>query len=89
MIESAGLYFTATGFDWLVVDGEAAWLRGTGTFNDADGYSFMLTVADASDCFRLQIWELASGMLVYDNQPGDAEFAPATTSLGGGKIMIH
>jgi len=28
-------------------------------------------------------------MLVYDNQRGDAEFATATTPLGGGKIMIH
>lgn len=89
MIKKAGLYFTGTGFDWLVVNGQSAWLRGTGMFNGADGYSFMLTVADGDDYFRLQIWELASGMLVYDNQPGDAEFAPATTPLGGGKIMCH
>lgn len=89
MIESAGLYFAATGFDWLVVDGETAWLRGTGMFNGADGYSFMVTAVDGNDAFRIQIWELASGLLEYDSQPGDAEFAPATTLLGGGKIMIH
>ena len=88
-IESAGLYFVGTGFDWLVVDGESAWARGTGLFNGVDGYSFMLTVVDGSDSFRIQIWELASGTLVYDSQPGDAEFAPATTPLGSGKIMIH
>ena len=58
-------------------------------FNGVDGYSFMLTAVGGIDYFRLQIWELASGMLVYDNQRGDAEFAPATTPLGGGKIMIH
>jgi len=88
-IESGDLYFTGTGFDWLVVYGQSAWLRGTGTFNGVDGYSFMLTAMDSSDAFRIQIWELASGMLVYDNQPGEAEFAPATTPLGGGRIMIH
>jgi predicted extracellular nuclease len=89
MIEKAGLYFSATGFEWLVVDSGSAWLRGTGMFNGAAGYSFMLTAMGGSDYFRLQIWELASGMLVYDNQRGEAEFAPATTPLGGGKIMIH
>ena len=88
-IESAGLYFTATGFDWLVVDGEAAWLRGTGTFNGAGGYGFMLTASDGTDYFRIQVWELASGTLVYDSQPGAPEFSPATTPLGGGKIMFH
>jgi len=29
-----------------------------------------------------------SGLLIYDSQPGDAEFAPATTPLGSGKIML-
>lgn len=88
-IESAGLSFTATDLDWLVVYGESAWLRGMGAFNGIDGYSFMLTAGDGTDTFRIQIWEVASGMLVYDNQPGEAEFAPATTPLGGGKIMFH
>ncbi len=88
-IKKVDLYFSATGFEWLVVDSGSAWLHGTGMFNGAAGYSFLLTAVDGSDYFRLQIWELASGLLVYDNQRGDAEFAPAITPLGGGKIMIH
>jgi hypothetical protein len=88
MVESSGLYFISTGFDWLAVYEEAAWLRGTGMFNGVEGYSFMVTVADDVDAFRIQIWD-AGGMLVYDSQPGDAEFAPATSLLGGGRIAFH
>ena len=89
MIEKAGLYFAGTGYDWLVVDGENIWLRGVGTFNGVDGYGFLLTAADGSDAFRIQIWEIASGLLVYDSEPGAGEYAPATTPLGGGSIFIH
>ncbi len=97
MIDSAGLYFTGTSFDWLVVDGNSAWLRGSGEFNGMAGYTFLLSVVDGSeklggdgmDYVRLQILEQVSGMLVYDSQPGAIELAPPDTLLGGGSIAIH
>jgi len=48
-----------------------------------------LTAADGNDAFRIQVWEIASGLLVYDSEPGAGEYAPATTPLGGGSIFIH
>jgi endonuclease/exonuclease/phosphatase family metal-dependent hydrolase len=97
LIDSAGLYFTGTSFDWLVVDGNSAWLRGSGEFNGMAGYTFLLSVVDGSeklggdgfDYVRLQIIEQVSGMLVYDSQPGSVELAPPATMLGGGSITIH
>jgi hypothetical protein len=88
LIKKVGLSFTSTNLDWLWVTGNSAWLRGTGAFNGADGYSFLLTAYDGSDAFRIQIWNPA-GVLVYDSQPGDTEFDLATTTLGGGRIQIH
>lgn len=97
MIDSAGLYFTGSSFDWLVVDGRFAWLRGSGQLNGLAGYTFLLSTVDGSeklggdglDYIRLQIWEQSSGMLVYDSQPGAAELDLPATLLGGGSIVIH
>ena len=89
MIKKAGFNFAGTGYDWLVVDGTDMWLRGVGTLNGASGYGFLLTAADGPDAFRIQIWEIATGLLVYDSEPGAGEYAPATTPLGGGSITIH
>jgi hypothetical protein len=89
MIEKAGLYFTGTGYEWLVVDGTNMWLRGVGDFNGATGYGFLLSAGDGPDVFRIQIWEIATGLEVYDSEPASAEYAPASTPLGGGTIFIH
>jgi hypothetical protein len=97
MIDSAGLYFTGSSFDWLVVDGRYAWLRGSGQLNGMSGYGFLLSVVDGAtklggdglDYIRLQIWEPGSGLLIYDSQPSAAELTAPSTLLGGGSIVIH
>jgi hypothetical protein len=96
MVADAGLYFTGTSYDWLVVAGRYSWLHGTGSFYGMDGFTFLLTAEDGSkklggdgiDRFRIQIWD-ASGLLAYDSEPGAAEYAPAFTPLGGGSITVH
>ena len=96
LVESSGPYFTGTGYDWLVVDGGNSWLRGTGALNGVDGYTFLLSAVDGDDefggtgvdYFRIQIWD-ASGVLVYDSEPGSAEYAVPFTPLGGGSITVH
>ena len=42
-----------------------------------------------TDRFRIKIWDVATGEVVYDNQMGEAEDAEAATTLGGGSIVIH
>jgi hypothetical protein len=41
------------------------------------------------DRFRIKIWDIATGSIIYDNQPGDDDVAGVTTELGGGSIAIH
>jgi predicted extracellular nuclease len=95
-VASSGLTFTSTSFNWLVVAGRYSWLRGTGVFNGMAGYDFLLSAEDGNvrlggngiDTFRIQIWD-ATGTLVYDSEPGAAEYAVPTTPLGGGSITVH
>ena len=56
----------------------------------------MLTAIDGQisggggvDKFRIKIWDLGTGSIVYDNQVGDADDAGLSTALGGGSIVIH
>jgi hypothetical protein len=37
----------------------------------------------------LQLWRKSDAGVIYDNQPGAADDADATTGLGGGNIVIH
>ena len=65
-----------------------------GTINGAGSYGFMLTVIDGRanggggmDKLRLKIWD--GNGVIYDTQPGAADTAVPTTTLGGGSIVIH
>jgi len=84
---SAGdLHFQSSDYDWLVVAGDTAKFKGTGTIDNlGDGYKFMLWAGDSNpDTFRILIWEGTEEnpeVLVYDNGPND----PIT----GGNIIIH
>jgi hypothetical protein len=80
----------------LVIAGAKARYKGTGTVNGSGSYGFMLTAIDGQvsgggglDKFRIKIWELASGAVVYDNQMGATEDAVPSTVLGGGSVVIH
>jgi hypothetical protein len=60
-------------------------LKGTGTINGSGGYSFIIWAGDKSkmwgeDTFRIQIWETATGEVVYDNE--------ANQEIAGGLIQI-
>jgi hypothetical protein len=92
--QAAGFNFHSTAYEWLVVAGARAQYKGTGTINGSGSYSFLLTVIDGQkpggggvDRFRLKVW--GPGGVIYDNQVGDADDAPASTALGGGSIVIH
>lgn len=90
-----GLRFTSESYQWFVVSGPQAQLKGTGTVNGVAGYGFLLTARDGDqqggggvDRFRIRIWD-ASGTVVYDNQIGTPDNSEPTTALGGGQIQIH
>jgi hypothetical protein len=42
-----------------------------------------------TDKFRIKIWEVSTGNIVYDNNYGSDENADPATVLGGGSIVIH
>ena len=94
--KTADLNFKSTSYDWLVVAGAHAKYKGEGTINGRGSYGFMVTAVDGDssggggvDGFRIKIWDLASGAIVYDNTPGEGDDSQANTSLGGGSIVIH
>jgi hypothetical protein len=93
---AAGFNFHSTIYEWLVVSGPKAQYKGSGTVNGAGDYGFMLTANDGQvtggggiDRFRLKVWDKATGVVVYDNQLGDADDAAASDAIEGGSIVIH
>ncbi len=95
-LDAAGMRFASDTYDWLVVAGARAQFKGMGTINGAGDYGFLITAIDGdlnggrgSDRFRIQIWDRASGGVLYDNQVGADDAADPTTTLGGGSIVIH
>ncbi|MFN2137576.1 MAG: hypothetical protein ACK2UK_16565, partial [Candidatus Promineifilaceae bacterium] len=94
--KASGLNFHSDSYEWLVVAGHKAMYKGEGELNGASGYGFMLSAIDAGqtpstdvDMFRIKIWEISSGSVVYDNNDGAAEDADPATAIGGGSIVIH
>jgi hypothetical protein len=94
--KAGNLTFKSTSYEWLVVSAAHAKYKGEGTINGGGRYGFMLTAVDgnrkdagAPDEFRIRIWDLSSGTVVYDNKMGDADDAISGTWLGGGSIVIH
>jgi probable HAF family extracellular repeat protein len=91
------LKFESSVYDWLVVSGARAQYKGTGTINGTGSFGFLLTAVDGelaggggSDRFRMKIWNIASGAVVYDNLLGAGdELTVDPQSLGGGSIVIH
>ena len=96
LVYGANLNFKSTDYQWLVIAGARAQFKGSGTINGGGDYGFMLTGIDGQipggggfDKFRIKIWDKTTGLVVYDNQSGDADDAAATTVIGGGSIVIH
>lgn len=85
------LDFRSTSFDWMVVSDGSALLHGRGTLNGVDNYEFAVIAIDglSGGAIRVQIWNRASGTIVYDNRPGESLDEGAVTPLGGGNIQLH
>ena len=85
--------FQSTSYQWLVVNGAKATLKGNGTLNGVSGYTFLVSAIDGSqtggqDLIRYQIKD-STGNVVYDTQPGAADTANPTTSVTKGKIKVN
>ena len=89
--KAGSLTFESTSLSWLVVSGSSAQLNGAGAVNGTAGYSFLVTVSDSPDKYRIRIWETSSGTTVYDNVPGGSDDIDAANpqSIGSGSIVIH
>gem|GEM_PF-4741099 len=96
VFHAAGMNFSSTSYEWLVIAGGKAQYKGAGTINGTGDYRFMLTAIDGQvsgagglDKIRLRIWDPQTDELVYDNQMGDALDADPTTVVASGSIVIH
>ena len=94
--KAGDLTFKSTSYEWLVVSAAHARYKGVGTINGDGSYGFMITAVDGdspgnggADAFRIKIWELSSGAVVYDNKMGEDDSSQSATLLGGGSIVIH
>ena len=94
----ASFRFTSTSYDWLVVSGARAQFKGRGTINGAGDYGFLLTATDGNvsggggtDRFRVKIWHISSGLVVYDNVGGASDTLSGANpqTIQGGSIIIH
>lgn len=95
-LQTGDLDFHSINYEWLVITGGRAQLKGIGTINREGEYEFMITMVDGDipggdgiDRFRIKMWDLGTGEVPYDNQIGDPDEADLVTILGGGSIVIH
>ena len=94
VFHAPGLSFSSSSYEWLVVSGNRAQYKGTGTVTGIgalDGtYKFILTAVDGStsgDLFRMKIFY--EDFALYDNMIGQPDGAVLTTAIAGGSIVIH
>lgn len=87
------LDFSGTSFQWLVINGSAATLKGNGTINGTGNYTILISAIDGSQnggasFVRIKITD-SSNNVIYDTQAGAADTANPTTALTSGSIKIH
>ncbi len=96
--QAGDLNFHSASYQWLVVSGARAQFKGDGTVNNSGDFGFLLTAIDGQlngggdlDRFRIKIWDVGTGLIIYDNQPNSDDDASLldTTTVRGGNIMIH
>jgi hypothetical protein len=93
--KEGNLTFHSIVYDWLVVSGNKAVLKGSGKVNNAGDYGFIASVVTGAknwqmgdDKLRIKIWNKANGTVIYDTQPGAPDEADATLGISGGNITI-
>jgi len=94
-LKTERLAFESSSYEWLVITGAKAQLRGSGRVDGSGNYAFQVTAVDGQasgasdpDRLRIRIWDSGTGLLIYDNQPGTPEGADPLTGLGGGSITV-
>ena len=88
--KAGDLNFHSDNYEWLVVAGDKAKYKGTGTINGAGEYGFMLTATDSDpDLFRIKIQDKIDGTVIYDNKRNSYDTDYDGTELGGGQIIVH
>jgi hypothetical protein len=97
--KAGGLHFKSSTFEWLVVAGTRAQLKGEGRLNGAAGFDFMLTCEDRAlrgkrqqERLRMKIWAQETGELVYDNYAGADDTGDLDTDgtlVRGGNIVVY
>ncbi len=84
--KAGNLNFHSDNYDWLVVAGDKAMYKGTGTVNGTGEYGFMLSATDSDpDQFRIKIQDKDNDNVIYDNKQDGND----GTELGGGQIIVH
>lgn len=92
LIKFAGLTLKSNNFNWLIVSGERAQFQGTGVIDGLGTFGFRVSVFDgdtSGDRIRIEIWNLVTGLTLFDTQWGDDLDADIQTLLGGGSVQIH
>jgi hypothetical protein len=90
---AGSLNFHSEAYQWLVVsaNNSKAQYKGTGEINGVSGYGFLVTAWDVNpDRFRIKIWKLSDGSIVYDNNYGSSDdIDTAPLQIASGSIVIH
>lgn len=91
--KTANFSFDSTSYQWLVITGTKAQLKGTGTINGSGSYNILITALDETqtegvDKVRIKITDSLNNV-IYDNQAGDPDGADPTTSITKGSLKIH
>ena len=81
-----GMTFRSTSQEWMIISGDTVTLKGSGTVNGEEGYSFMIVAIDGRksepigpDKIRIQI--IGDGVAEFDNND--------LQELRRGNIAIH
>ena len=92
-IPRANFRFVSRQHEWMSVNENTAIIKGTGTLNREEGFSYVISVMDngsgrdPEDNYRIIIRN-SEGEVVYDNQRGANLYAEATMPIGGGNIIV-
>ena len=91
-LHAAGLTFHSTSYQWLVIAHGRAQLKGLGRIDGEGTFGLLVTATDGrgrEDRVRLKIWDMTTGRVVYDSQPGAADDADPIALVQGGAIVVH
>ncbi|MEA2165345.1 MAG: large repetitive protein [Thermoanaerobaculia bacterium] len=97
-LKSPRFDFSSTTMEWLVVAGDKAQYKGSGTVNGSGDYGFLITATDGHfkgnngvDKFRIKVWNKTTGVVLYDNVMGASSDIDSANpqAIGGGSVTIH